>query len=452
MLSSGSFHPFEDGTVEYFSGSFLNPLEDGTVEYIENGICKVDANGLIIDFKTFETVEEVNSYTQGKECIIAPSNSFFLPGFIDCHTHAPQYRNLGIGLDKPLLEWLDEITFKEEIWYTKQQNESSTQHKQRIEPIFKGMVQNFISSGTTTACYFGSHDFEVCKILCDVLHTKGQRAFVGQVLMDTNCPSEMIAPNCYDELEDYIVKSSFNLIKSIGTPRFALTSSVAQMKEIASKASLIQSHLSENKEEVASVMSKHPEEKNYLSVYDSCGLLLQGAIMAHCIYLADEEIVLMAERGVSVAHCPNSNYSLDSGIMDLWALERKGIVVGLGTDISGGYGLGILDAMRQAIIASKCLMMKNDNYNQDMKRKALSFEHALFLGTLGGANALGIGDRVGSFKIGKSFDVLLVTEPEIMVNGKEYSFKEKVERFQRIGDDRWIRKVWIDGRLVKKMI
>lgn len=436
----------------YYCGSFLNPTKDGSVEYLSNTLCKVEENGIISMFKTFESKDEMEIEMEGKKFVQTSHHTFFIPGFIDCHTHAPQYRNLGIGLDKPLLEWLDEITFQEEIWYAKVPEESNSQHYKRIMPIFTGMVKNYISSGTTTTCYFGSHDMTVCKILFDVLHLEGQRAFVGHVLMDINCPPEMISSdvNCYKELEEYI--SGKALLKCIGTPRFALTSSKEQMKAISSLAPLIQSHLSENKEEVLQVKMLYPDEKNYLSVSDSCGLLSPGTIMAHCIYLDDDELSLMFEKGVSVAHCPNSNYSLNSGIMDLWRLEEKGIVVGLGSDVSGGYGLGILDVMRQAIIASKCLMMIDEGGNKSSnERRMLSYEHALYLGTLGGANALGISNIVGSFEVGKRFDALLIGEPENMLNSKEYLLKERVERFSRIGDDRWIKNVWIDGRLLKEI-
>jgi guanine deaminase len=239
------------------------------------------------------------------------------------------------------------------------------------------------------------------------------------------------------------IDNGAGLVKSIVTPRFAITCSRELMKElgnISRELNLpIQSHLSENKGECNFVASLFPECPDYASVYDSVGLLTPATIMAHSIYLSETEIALLKERGTSISHCPNSNFSLSSGIMPLRKYLEKGLKIGLGTDVSGGYSLSILDAMRQAIIASKCIAF------QDPSQKELSVKEAFYVATLGGAEALNLNHRVGNFVPGKCFDALFVKSP---VLAQHLSLEHRLEHFVFTGSKSDIASVYVKGRLV----
>lgn len=226
------------------------------------------------------------------------------------------------------------------------------------------------------------------------------------------------------------------LVKSIVTPRFAITCSpklMTKLGEVARDMDLnIQSHLSENKGEVTFTRSLFPTAKDYTSVYDQVGLLGPRTIMAHSIYLSDEEQDLLKARQTSISHCPNSNFALSSGVMPLRKYLNKGLKVGLGTDVSGGYSLSILDAMRQAVIASKVIAFQNPD------EKELSIKEAFYLATLGGAEALAL-NSVGNFAAGKKFDALIV-------NYTGRGLMQAFERFLFCGQPSDIKAVYVDGR------
>jgi len=210
----------------------------------------------------------------------------------------------------------------------------------------------------------------------------------------------------------------------------------------------IQSHLSENIPEVAWVSKLHPDQTSYAGVYDAHGLLTARTIMAHCVHLKDEELRLLAERRTSVAHCPNSNFSLTSGVLNVRKVQSFGIVVGLGTDVSGGYSPSMLDAMRQAIIASKV------THFADSSRAPLDYQEAFYLATRGGAAALGLDKSVGWFRNGLDFDALLVDCKGVCQNPpfdiyEGDSVEDMVSKFVFLGDDRNISEVYVAGKRIK---
>lgn len=279
-----------------------------------------------------------------------------------------------------------------------------------------------------------------------------------------------------EDLINYINSLHSELIVPIITPRFAITCSMEMMKklaELAKKYKLpIQSHISENLDEIKFTLDIFPGHKNYAEVYDSAGLLTNRCIMAHGVHLEDNEIELFAKRGTSVSHCPNSNTNLRSGLCDVKRLIAGGVKVGLGTDISGGNRICILDAMRAALDVSHHLnFMKKqhvlgtgkvtENQEENAKYEPIDYKQALFLATLGGAQSLGIEDTTGNFQIGKSFDALLIDTyngaidnfdiPKTLTENMsdEDKFKKLLQKFIYTGDDRNISKVFVNGRQVK---
>jgi guanine deaminase len=264
---------------------------------------------------------------------------------------------IGKGLDLPLLEWLNKYTFKCEAKF------ACNDHAKKV---YTRSVKAHLSHGTTTICYFGSIHLEATQILADCMATAGMRGFVGKTCMDCNSPDYYRDVSAKTAIEDtkalikYIEKSGYNLVGPVITPRFAPTCSRELMSGLGAVAktskSLIQTHLSENKDEIKWVSSLFPESSSYTDVYDRHGLLNDKTVLAHCIYLDQKELALIAKKGAGIAHCPNSNITIQSGIMptrEYLDYSKGYLKIGLGTDVSGGYSLSILDSIKQCIGLSK---------------------------------------------------------------------------------------------------
>ncbi|KAF0033408.1 hypothetical protein F2P81_013474 [Scophthalmus maximus] len=164
----------------------------------------------------------------------------------------------------------------------------------------------------------------------------------------------------------------------------------------------IVSHISETVEEVKLVKELFPESDSYTDVYHKHNLLTEKTLMAHGCYLSDEELDLFRETGASLSHCPGSNFSLCSGVLNVRNVLNHKVKLGLGTDVAGGYSASMLDAVRRTLDASKVLTI------QDPEHDTLSFEEVFRLATLGGSQALSLEDQTGNFEVGKDFDALRV--------------------------------------------
>uniref|UniRef100_A0A0A1WM49 Guanine deaminase n=2 Tax=Zeugodacus cucurbitae TaxID=28588 RepID=A0A0A1WM49_ZEUCU len=271
-----------------------------------------------------------------------------------------------------------------------------------------------------------------------------------------------------EEFVKEIQKLETDLVKPTITPRFALSCSKELMNklgEIAHKNDLhIQSHISESLSEIDFVKSLY--NTSYAEAYDNAGLLTPKTVMAHAVHLEDEEITLFGKRGTSVAHCPASNTMLSSGFCDVLRLIKNGIKVGLGTDVSGGNSMSIQDAILRALDVSHHLefVKKQDIkgsgrlVTQDHTYQPLNYKQAIFLATLGGAEALAMGDITGNFVVGKYFDALIVDTSKYPLHNYQPSdskaadlnLLEMVQKFIYVGDDRNISRVYVSGNQIKK--
>lgn len=275
---------------------------------------------------------------------------------------------------------------------------------------------------------------------------------------------------------EHVLGLKSDLLTPIITPRFAITCSMEMMKQLAELAKKydlpIQSHISENLEECKFTLEVFPGHNNYAEVYDAAGLLTDRCILAHGVHVSDEEVALFAKRGTSVSHCPNSNTNLKSGMCDVKRLLESNVRVGLGTDVSGGNRISILDAMRSALDVSHHLnFMKKqnvvgtgkvtENVDENAKYVPLDYKHGVFLATLGGAQALSMDKQIGNFATGKDFDALLIETftgptdkfnlPKCLTEGltAEDKFSQLLQKFIYTGDDRNIQKVFVKGKQVK---
>jgi len=297
--------------------------------------------------------------------------------------------------------------------------------------------------------------------------------------MDRNSPDYYVEPSVTESINTTHALISHirtlpepRLVEPVLTPRFAISCTSDLMYQLGNMArsdpSLrIQTHISENQGEIQKTLDLFPTASSYADVYDKHGLLGSRTILAHAIHLEEEEMVLLKERDAGVSHCPTSNFNLRSGICSLGKLIDRGIKVGLGTDVSGGFSPSILTAIQHASMASKVVAMQTDVSPSDpyiYQGHQVPLVTLLYLATLGGARVCGLEDRIGSFAVGKAFDALLVSvrgdasnpalwdvdlDKELRIEpaeGKELDIW--LERFFFTGDDRNIKRGYVQGRWI----
>ncbi|TGJ80116.1 hypothetical protein E0Z10_g8649 [Xylaria hypoxylon] len=463
---------------QVFLGTFIHSKSLGELEYLHNTAVCVDASGKIVAIETNcnqqKAVETLYarlgwSLDNVSVTLTRDGRQFFFPGFVDTHVHAPQYPNIGIFGKSTLLDWLNTYTFP---------MEASLSSIPKARRVYTQCIRQTLAHGTTTAAYYATIDVDATNLLADLCYSMGQRAFIGRVCMDHLGPDYYIDESADQALAatratiEHIrrLDSNFELVSPILTPRFAPACSVETMRglsELQKQTQLpMQTHISENMDEIELVKKIFPNSKSYADVYDTYGILNEKMILAHAIHLTEEEADLIAERNSKVAHCPVSNSALSSGVARVRWLLDKGIQVGLGTDMSGGYSPSILEAARHAKLVSNHLVMPGgqlDNLWQEERDKAkLSVDEVLYLATRGGAQVVGLADKIGAFEVGMQWDAQLIdlnavpaeiAEDDFTTHGNVDIFgwekwDERIAKWVFNGDSRNTKKVWVRGRLV----
>lgn len=399
---------------------------------------------IVVDGKTVKGVFETLPEEYKNACITDYGNKLIIPGFVDLHFHAPQFANRGLGIDMELLPWLETYTFPEESKY---------KDNVYAKEAYKKVVYELWKKGTTRSVLFGTIHNEASKILMDLLDEAGLSAYVGKVNMDRNCPDFYIeaTEDSINDTEEFLKETinKYENVKPIITPRFVPTCTGDLMKglsDLSKKYDVpVQSHLSENKGEIAWVKELHPEAPNYAGVYNEFEMFGQRpTIMAHCVHLTDEEVELMAKNNVFVAHSPHSNCNLISGISPIRKLLKAGVPVGLASDISGGHDVSIPSVMVNAVQISKMKWVENKDYSE--YSEFLSTPEVFYLATKGGGKFFG---KVGSFEEGYEFDALVIDDSSLFDVNKR-SIEERIQRYIYIGDDRQIVDRFVAGKKVEE--
>lgn len=362
--------------------------------------------------------------------------ALIIPGFVDLHLHAAQFLQSGMGMTKQLLEWLEDYTFD---------LEKKFKDPEFARRAYQSFADKLVANGTTRSCMFASSSTEGTQVLFEVLKGKGVGAYVGKVNMDTNAP-DYIIESTEESLKgtEYLIEkySEEALVKPIITPRFAPTSTSELLQglgRLSEKYDLpVQSHLSENIEEINWVKDLFKESKSYSDVYDSNLLFGQRpTVMAHAIYLGEDEIELVKENNVILVHCPDSNINVRSGIMPVRRYLDMGLKLGLGSDIAGGHKIAMNEAIVRAIQLSKIQSM-NDSVSEPLK-----VSEAFYLATKGGGEFFGM---VGSFEQGYLFDALVIEDDELI--SELYGVEDRLEKFLYSGDDRNIKALYVSGNKI----
>ena len=367
------------------------------------------------------------------ECLI-------IPGLTDLHVHAPQYTFRAMGMDMELLEWLETNTFLEEAKY------QDLEYARRAYRIF---TDNLKRSATTRACIFGTIHRDATLLLMDQLEQSGLVTYVGKVNMDRNCPDYLREESAEESgiqtvewIKDVLHKKYQNTMPIL-TPRFTPSCSdelMENLKKIQMYYQIpVQSHLSENPGEIAWVKELCPWSEFYGDAYDRFGLF--GAdcktVMAHCVYSGKEEQQRMKENGVFIAHCPESNMNLSSGVAPVRTFLEEGLHVGIGSDVAGGSTENLFKAMALAIQASKLRWRM-----QDDGLKPLTLEEVFYIATKGGGEFFG---NVGSFEPGFELDAVVLNDTRI-VHSQNLDVRERLERMIYLADEREVRAKYVRGR------
>ena len=418
-----------------FKAHILYTKEKDRFEVIENGYVAVGADG---------RVTGVASDLSSLDCEDAEVTDFcdqlLIPAMNDLHVHAPQYRNQGIAMDLELLPWLQKYTFPEEMKYA---------DLGYAERMYRRFVRDLWRFGTMRACVFATIHTESTLLLMRLFQKAGMGALVGKVAMNRNCPEglsesveEMLRGN-----ESILSEMNGTLVRPIVTPRFIPSCTPEMLHacgELADKYQLpVQSHLSENKDEIALVQALEKDSSCYGDAYDRYGLFGQTpTVMAHCVWTEGEELELMKRRGVMVAHCPTSNFNVASGMAPIRKFLDEGLQVGLGSDISAGHDLSIFRMMVYAIQVSKMhYQRQREQSSSGTKASFLTLSEAFWLATKSAGSFFG---RVGSFEPGYEFDALVIDDGDL--NHDHYSLLERLERYIYLGDDRQIMHRFCQGK------
>ena len=405
-----------------YKAHILYTKEKSHFEVLENGYIAVDADGRVAGVST----DLASLDCEGAE-VVDFGDRLLIPDMNDMHVHAPQYRNQGIAMDMELLPWLQNYTFPEEMKYL---------NPAYAERMYRRFVRDLWRFGTMRACVFATIHTDSTRLLMRLFEEAGMGALVGKVAMNRHCPKGL-SESVEDMVQGYeALIAEYNnpeaLVRPIITPRFIPSCTPEMLQacgELAAKYGLpVQSHLSENRDEIAMVMSLEKESTCYGDAYNRYGLFGQTpTVMAHCVWTEGEELELMKRQGVMVAHCPTSNFNVASGMAPIRQFLDEGLSVGLGSDISGGHDLNIFRMMVYAIQVSKM------HYQQNHEKAFLTLSEAFWIATKSAGSFFG---RVGSFEPGYEFDALVIDDSEL--NHDDYSLLHRLERFIYLGDDRHI--------------
>jgi len=399
-------------------------------------VLKVNESGIITYLAPAAVSDDVLSSSNSVNYIQLSPHEFLCPGLIDLHIHAPQFAYTGTATDRPLMGpegWLETYTFPAE--------QRLANDLDLAKRVYHGVVQATLRHGTTTAVYFATLHLQPCQILVDCVLQNQQRALVGKVCMDRNSPENYchsLEQNMSEtkQLIDYIYQragrmqeqSVLPLVLPLVIPRFIPTCTPELLSALGALAveqdCHITSHISESVDEVA--FSRHLDAtmdnkdgigRTDAEIFDAHGLLTKKCIMAHGVLVSsDTDLDLLQRRGTAIAHCPLSNFFFAGCCLSCRKLMERGNKVGLGTDVAGGYSTSLWNSSRMAVVASRALLQQQLQQESMGERSivkehtpVLDYRHAFYLATLGGAQALGLDDRIGTLQVGMEFDAIILS-------------------------------------------
>jgi guanine deaminase len=417
--------------ILHFNQTTTNPQRD--YMYYADGLL-VTRNGKIVALDEYKTL--INQYPNLS--VADYSGKLLLPGFIDSHMHFPQTEMLA-SYGEQLLDWLTNYTFPVENKF------ADSHYASAIAEIF---LRQLFRHGTTSAMVYSSVHKAATSCLFSAAKHYDMLLMAGKVCMDRHCPPYLQdTPESAQQDSAELINTwhHHGRLKYVITPRFAPTSSEAQLAMLGELAQdnpdvFIQTHLSENHNEIAWVKSLYPQRKHYLDVYDHYGLVRPGAVFGHAIHLLDDEWQCLAQLGASIAFCPTSNLFLGSGLFDLKRAESHGIPVLLATDVGGGTSFNMLRTMGEAYKVCQ------------LRGGQLHPLHGLYLMTQGSAVALGLDQQIGNLNPGSDADFVILDPYFDELTQLRFTPDSEVQdivfALSMLGDDRATVATYIAGKAV----
>lgn len=412
-----------------------DPVEtDNAFTFHEDGAI-VTSNGKIEAIGDYATLRAANS-RDGDLPEIDHRPHLILPGFIDTHIHFPQVQVIA-SWGAQLLDWLNTYTFPEEARFSEQG------HAPAMAEDFLDLL---LSHGTTTAVAFCSVHPQSADALFTAAEARNMAMIAGKVMMDRNAPPSVLdtAQQGYDDSKALIGKwHGQGRQRYAITPRFAITSSPEQLAMTGQLAREhpdchIQTHLSENHDEIAYTLSLYPQARDYLDIYESHGLLGPNLLLGHSIHLEPREIARMAETQSRAIFCPTSNLFLGSGLFDEAGLRAAGVPTGIATDVGGGTSYSMLQTLNEGY---KILQLRG--------QKLHPFA-AFHWATRGNARALGMVDSIGTLDPGSDADLVVLdsraTPAMALRMARAETLAEELFILQILGDDRAIAQTYVAGQ------
>jgi guanine deaminase len=359
-------------------------------------------------------------------------------GFVDAHVHYPQTAMIA-SWGKRLIDWLNSYTFPEEMKFA---------DKGYAREIAERYFDLTLANGTTTVCSYATIHPESVDAFFEAAGARGLRAYAGKTCMDRNAPEGLrdTAQSGYDDSKRLLEKwHGTGRLNYVITPRFSPTSTPEQLMAMGAlwrehPECLMQTHLSEQTDEVDWVKSLFPQSRDYLDTYETQGLLREGALFGHAIYLTPREIDRIREAGAALIHCPTSNTFIGSGLFPTMAMAQAGIRVGLATDTGGGSSFSMLRTMAAAYEVGQ------------LRGTPLHPSQLWWLATQGSARALRADHLIGNLAPGLEADIVVIdlaSTPAIAQrSARAGDLWETLFPTIMMGDDRAVKAVWIGGRLL----
>ena len=411
-------------------------IDDTTsYRYIEDGAVYV-RDGKIVDIGAYGDIRKL---ADAGIRIADHRPNLILPGFIDTHLHFPQTQAIA-SYGAQLLEWLNTYIFVEE------QKFARAAHAAEVADRF---MDELLSNGTTTAVAYCSVHPESVDAYFAAAEARGMCMIGGKVMMDRNAPDALCdtPQRGYDETKRLIAKwHGRGRAHYAVSPRFAITSTPEQME--MSKALVaehpdcyVQTHLSENRDEIAFATSLYPKAKDYTDIYGRYGLLNDRMLLGHCIHMSEREVAVLAETGAVGVFCPTSNLFLGSGLFNAAQFDKVGARWSVATDVGAGTSFSMLETMDEAY---KVLHLQGQR---------LTPFNSFYRMTRGNALALGLEKQIGSLQAGADADIVVLDSRA--KSAMEFrmrtatSLAEELFILQTMGDDRCVAEVYVAGKAMK---
>ena len=417
--------------TQVLRGNIVHAPEMGRLDILEHG-CLVLEDGVITGLYRQLPEELANAEVRDF------GDRLIMQSFADMHLHAPQYPMLGMGMDLPLLDWLNTYTFPTEARF------ADVDYARRV---YRRLATDLITNGTTRVCMFSSMHTDATLVLMDELERAGVTGYVGKVNMDRNGLPGKLQETTEESVREtlrWLDGCHFEHVKPIITPRFTPSCTdelMTQLGKLANERGLyVQSHLSENTNEIAWVRELHPDCTQYWETYNKYGMWKDHTLMAHCVHSDERERRAIKDAGVVVVHCADSNVNICSGICPVRQMVREGLWVTLGSDIAGGAQLPMYKVITMSIRTSKARRF-TDEWHPDF----LTVSEGYYLGTTAGHKYFGAGD---GFAVGDRLHAVVIDDGDFPEAAHPLTVQERFERAIYMTHWHNIVSVWSDGREV----